>query len=91
MAEHVRFPIEGMTCTSCVAHITRAVRKLDGVESVKVDLGADAASVAFDPARTSLVSIAEAIERVGYQPRLGEAEPWIPTSAGWRGRLGFGR
>jgi len=31
MAELVRFPIEGMTCTSCVGHITKAVRRIDGV------------------------------------------------------------
>jgi Cu+-exporting ATPase len=90
MAEHIRFPIDGMTCSSCVSRITRSIRKLDGVHSVKVDLGTDAASVAFDPARTSLVAIGEAVERAGYQPRLSDAEPWIVTPrGGWLARLGL--
>lgn len=90
MSEHVRFPIEGMTCTSCVGHINGAVRKLDGVEWVKIDFGTDSATVAFDPARTSLVAIGEAVERAGYEPRLSDAEPWIqPVRSGWLARLGL--
>ncbi len=90
MSEHVRFPIEGMTCTSCAARITRAVRGIDGVETVKVDLGGDSARVAFDPARTSLVAIGEAVRDAGYEPRLSNAEPWIiEPRRGWLARLGL--
>ena len=74
MSERVRIAIDGMTCTSCASRITRAVRKLHGVESVKVDLGSDSADVAFDPARTSLDSIAEAVRRAGYGALLGSVE-----------------
>ena len=65
MSKHIRFPIDGMTCTSCASRITRAVRKLDGIESCKVDLGSDSAEVAFDPSRTSLAAIAEVVRRAG--------------------------
>jgi Cu+-exporting ATPase len=92
MSEHVRFPIEGMTCTSCASRITRAVRKLDGTESCRVDLGSDSADVAFDPARTSLVAIAEAVRRAGYEPRVETAEPFTPTAhRGLLSRLGLSR
>jgi Cu+-exporting ATPase len=66
MAEPVRIQIEGMTCTSCVSRITRALRKLDGVESVKVDLVSDSAIVGFDGGRTSLEVIGDAIRAAGY-------------------------
>ncbi len=90
MSEHVRFPIEGMTCTSCVARITKAIRRIDGVETVKVDLGSDSARVAFDPGRTSLVAIGAAIRDAGYEPRLSSAEPWIiEPRRGWLARLGL--
>jgi copper ion binding protein len=90
MAEHIRFPIEGMTCTSCVARITRSVRKVAGVESVKVDLATDSAAVAYDPARTSLIAIGEAVERAGYEARLSDAEPWVVLHRrGWLARLGL--
>jgi Cu+-exporting ATPase len=92
MSEHVRFPIEGMTCTSCGSRITRAVRKLDGVESFTVDLGSDSGDVAFDPARTSLAVIAEVVRGVGYEAQLELAEPFTPTERrSLRARLGLGR
>jgi Cu+-exporting ATPase len=80
MTDYVRLPIEGMTCTSCVSRIARAVRKLDGVETVKVNLGTDSAEVAFDPSRTSLSSIAAVVRRAGYEVRLERAGPFIPIA-----------
>ncbi len=80
MAELVRIPIDGMTCTSCVSHITKAVRKIDGVESVKVDLGSESAIVGFDDARTSLTAIAAAITHAGYEPHPELAAPFSPTA-----------
>ena len=80
MGELMRIPIEGMTCTSCVAHITKAVRKIEGVETVKVDLGSESAIVGFDAARTSLTAIAEAIVEAGYEPRVEQAEPFVAVA-----------
>jgi copper ion binding protein len=88
--ELVRLPIEGMTCTSCVAHITKAVRKIEGVETVKVDLGSESAILGFDSARTSLTAIGEAIREAGYEPRVEEAAPFIPrVRRGLLARLGL--
>jgi Cu+-exporting ATPase len=92
MVDRLRFPIVGMTCTSCASRITRAVRKLDGVQSVKVNLGSDSAEVAFDPSRTSLPAIAEVMRRVGYEALIGRAEPFIPSPRrGLLSRLGLSR
>ena len=92
MSEYIRLPIEGMTCASCVSRITRAVRKLDGVETVKVNLGTDSAEVAFEPSRTSLSAIAEVVRRAGYEVQLERAEPFIPIAGrGLPSRLGISR
>ena len=92
MSEHVRFPIAGMTCASCASRIIRAVRKLDGVESVKVDLGSDSCAVAFNPVRTSLVAIAAAVRQAGYEVRIEHAQPYTPAEpSSLRARLGLGR
>jgi copper chaperone CopZ len=92
MSDHVRFPIEGMTCTSCASRITRAVRRLDGVESVRVDLGSDSCAVAFDPEVTSLVAIASAVRQAGYEARIDHPEPFIPRERrNLLARLGLGR
>lgn len=77
-----RIPIEGMTCTSCVSRITRALRKVDGVESVKVDLGSDSAIVGFDSGRTSLEVIGRAIRAAGYEASAETAEPFTPAARG---------
>jgi P-type Cu+ transporter len=92
MSNHARFPIDGMTCSSCASRITRAVRKLDGVEWVKVDLVSDACAVAFDPARTSLVAIAAAVRWAGYEAQIERAEPFTPAEPrSLRARLGLRR
>jgi P-type Cu+ transporter len=92
MTDRIRFPIEGMTCTSCASRIARVVRKLDGVEWVQVDLGSDACAIAFDPARTSLVLIAAAVHQAGYEARIEHAEPFTPAEPrSLRARLGLGR
>ncbi len=90
MTEQVRFPIEGMTCTSCVGYITKAVRKIEGVEWVKVDLGSDSIAVRFEPAQTSLVAIAQAVRRAGYEPIVGLVEPFVlAVHRGILARLGL--
>ena len=92
MSEHVRLPIEGMTCVSCASRITRAVRKVEGVEAVKVNLGADSVEVAFDPSRTSLPAIAQVVRRAGYGVQLQRAEPFIPLARrGLLSRIGVSR
>ena len=48
--EIVSFPVEGMTCASCVNRITRFLRKVDGVEDANVNLATETATVRFDPA-----------------------------------------
>ena len=89
-----RIPIEGMTCTSCVGHITKAVRRVEGVSAVRVDLRTDSATVSFDPELTSLQSIEAAITTAGYEP--GTPEPVTravtpPARSGFLARLGLGR
>jgi Cu+-exporting ATPase len=36
--EIVSFPVEGMTCASCVNRITRFLNKVEGVEEANVNL-----------------------------------------------------
>jgi copper chaperone len=34
----INLSVQGMTCGSCVKHVTKAIESLNGVESVHVDL-----------------------------------------------------
>ena len=60
------FDVGGMTCAACQAHVDRAVSKLDGVESVAVNLLAGSMLVDYDPAQVSPDDICTAVDRAGY-------------------------
>lgn len=61
-----KFDVGGMTCAACQAHVDRAVSKLDGVESVAVNLLAGSMLVDYDPAQVSPDDIRTAVDRAGY-------------------------
>ncbi|MBE3597395.1 MAG: heavy-metal-associated domain-containing protein [Limnochordaceae bacterium] len=58
--------VPGVSCEHCRRAITESVGKLGGIRSVEVDLAAKRVTVAFDPGRTTLKAIREAIEEAGY-------------------------
>lgn len=61
-----KFDVGGMTCAACQAHVDRAVSKLDGVQSVAVNLLADSMMVDYDPAQVTSDDICTAVDRAGY-------------------------
>lgn len=72
-AETIRFPVRGMTCGSCVNRITRAVRKLDGVTKVNVDLRRETTTVRREPALVSNAALVAAVTAAGYEADLDAA------------------
>lgn len=65
--EELVMKISGMTCGHCVAQVTKALEKLDGVQLQQVNLGS--ATVAYDSSRTSPEQLARAVEAAGYEVR----------------------
>jgi copper chaperone len=55
--------VNGMTCGSCVAHINRALRDLDGVKKVEVLLREGRVIVEHE---TTVDALAETIREAGY-------------------------
>jgi P-type Cu+ transporter len=64
--EIVSFPVEGMTCASCVNRITRFLEHVDGVADANVNLASESATVRFDPGRASLDDLTAAVDAAGY-------------------------
>ena len=64
---HTSFPIRGMTCASCVAHVERALTAVPGVSLVSVNLATETASVDFDSSIASPQKLAQAVEHGGYE------------------------
>jgi Cu+-exporting ATPase len=68
--EMISFPIEGMTCASCVNRITRFLRKVDGVEEANVNLATESATIRYDGTRVDVSGLVAAVEAAGYVARV---------------------
>ena len=55
-----------MTCSACSAHVDKAVRKVDGVTEVNVNLLSNSMTVEYDPDKTSPQAIEAAVAAAGY-------------------------
>lgn len=63
------FPVEGMTCASCVTRVENIISKIDGVENVAVNLANE--QVTFQSQTEADVnSIAAAVEEYGYKLKI---------------------
>jgi len=89
--ETIRFPVAGMTCGSCVNRITRALRRLDGVTAVRVDLGRETATVRRDPQAAPDDVLAAAVSEAGYHADLAAARIAQPSEAFGLPSRRFGR
>jgi copper chaperone len=59
--------VEGMTCGGCVASVTKAIQRLDGVEQANVSLESNIASVIYDDTKTNEEAIKQAVRDAGYE------------------------
>jgi Cu+-exporting ATPase len=64
--EHVVIPISGMYCPECPQRIERALQAESGVSHAAVNLHTGVAVVDYDPARTGVARLLEAIRRKGF-------------------------
>ena len=62
-----KFDVFGMTCSACSAAVERAVKKVNGVDEVQVNLLANNMTVRFEPGQTREEEILKAVEHAGYR------------------------
>ena len=62
----MHFDIQGMSCASCQAHVTKAVEKLEGTKNVNVSLLTNDMTVDIDENKVDSKEIIQAIENAGY-------------------------
>ena len=79
--EIISFPVEGMTCASCVNRITRFLEKVDGVDGAHVNLATESATVRFDPGRVAVAELAAAVDAAGYVARIDQAGNGVHEAA----------
>jgi copper chaperone CopZ len=63
----VVIPVEGMACVACAASVKRALKSIDGVSEVEVNLEQRAARVTYAPAKVAPDRLVAAIHKLGYR------------------------
>ena len=64
----INLSVQGMTCGSCVKHVTKAIESLGGVESVHVDL--QSGRVQVNRASNQSDDLIYALDEEGYPSSL---------------------
>ena len=77
-ATSIIIPVEGMSCSACVARVKRGLKAVKGVSEVQVSLEKREAEVRYAPKKTSPEKLAKAIKDLGYKagtPKPKEKAP----------------
>ncbi|MGN0135696.1 heavy metal translocating P-type ATPase [Anaerotignum sp.] len=69
-----KFDVTGMTCSACSAHVEKAVRKLEGIQTVNVNLLQNSMVVEYDETALHTEDIIKAVESGGYGASLQGAK-----------------
>ena len=67
-----KYVVTGMTCSACSSHVDKAVNKLDGIETVSVNLLTNSMQVVYDEAKLDPEKIVQAVVDAGYGAELAE-------------------
>lgn len=63
-------PVEGMTCFTCEIAVSTALRRIDGVLSVSASAKKGIVRVSYNPNKTDIGRLIEAINKTGYKASL---------------------
>jgi copper chaperone CopZ len=76
VTQNIQLRIGGMTCAHCPPAIEKALAAVTGVTAAQVNPATKIAKIEYDPSRTKITSILQAIRAVGYT--VGTATARIP-------------
>ena len=68
------FPVEAMTCASCVSRVEKKLRSLEGVTDAQVNLANERATVEYLESRLGMKDFQDALEQIGYHVPQEEIE-----------------
>lgn len=66
----MKFDVFGMTCSSCQAHVEKAVKKLEGIKIVNVNLLSNNMIVEFDETKITEEVIIKSVVDAGYNAEI---------------------
>jgi len=71
----VTLSVSGMTCPVCPITVRKALEKVNGVSSARVDYDSKSATVVFDDQITETDALIKATEHAGYPSTVIGADP----------------
>ena len=80
MENNEKYWVSGMTCSSCVAHVDKAVRSVPGVKDVNVNLLTQSMTVTYD-GLSKEKAVIKAVSKSGYSAKRASEEPLSPRSS----------
>ena len=72
-AQETVLEVQGMTCGSCVRHVTAALDRVDGVEHIDVRLKERLVIVRHDAAAAPIAQLVEVLGEEGYPAKARAA------------------
>ncbi|UOF01267.1 heavy metal translocating P-type ATPase [Bdellovibrio reynosensis] len=69
-SKELHLEIEGMNCASCVNKVQKALKSVDGVEDVAVNLATEKAKVTFKGHGPGHKDLSEAVKKAGYSVKF---------------------
>ena len=68
------FTVLQMTCMHCVGRVEKALKELEGVESVEISLENNSATISYDPSKITPIDLKNAVTQAGYEFVLDQDE-----------------
>lgn len=66
MAESISLAVSGMKCGGCESNVSTRLNNIEGVISVAASSKENKVDVTFEPSKTSIDAISQAITEAGY-------------------------
>ena len=73
--ETTELKVDGMTCESCVASVTKALKRVPGVQDVDIDLRSGIARVSGEHAAHQVPALVAALGEAGYEAGTATSSP----------------
>lgn len=64
--KNLTLDVKGMTCGHCQSAVNGALKELEGIENVEVNLETGKVDVSYDESKVDQAKMKEAIEEQGY-------------------------
>jgi Cu+-exporting ATPase len=70
--ESCNLKIKGMDCASCIIHVEKGLKDLDGVEEASMNFATESGTVKYDPEKVKVDDLLKAVKKAGYKAEVQE-------------------